>query len=207
MQKTSRNQAIALAGLAQATDLVRQIAVNGSVDANAMETMVTSLLMLESESIEDVYGGLSGLQPGLRVLRSQLSGKSGDFDRSQGRYAASLIYLESRLEKSAEMQRQVQAGVKTAIAEASELPLLHQDVIAKLAETYENTLSKLRPHVMVQGNQKHLTNPANINKIRALLLAGIRSAMLWQQSGGSRWKLLLGRKQLLAETERLLKQV
>jgi high frequency lysogenization protein len=207
MQKTSRNQAIALAGLAQATDLVRQIAVNGSIDANAMEAMVTSILKLESDSIEDIYGGLSGLQPGLRVLRSQLSGNSGEFDRIQGRYAASLIYLESKLEKSPEMQRQVQTGVKAAIATVEELPLLHQDVMAKLAETYEATLSKIRPHVMVQGNQKHLTNPANINKIRTLLLAGIRSAMLWHQSGGSRWKLLLGRKQLLAETERLLKQV
>jgi len=207
MQKTSRNQAIALAGLAQATDLVRLIAVNGSIDANAMEAMVTSILKLESESIEDIYGGLSGIQPGLRVLRSQLSGNSGEFDRIQGRYAASLIYLESKLEKSLEMQRQVQAGIKSAITIVEELPLLHQDVMAKLAETYEATLSKIRPHVMVQGNQKHLTNPANINKIRTLLLAGIRSAMLWHQSGGSRWKLLLGRKQLLAETERLLKQV
>ncbi len=207
MQKTSRNQAIALAGLAQATDLVRQIAVNGSIDANAMEAMVTSILKLESESIEDIYGGLSGIQPGLRVLRSQLSGNSGEFDRIQGRYAASLIFLESKLEKSPEMQRQVQTGVKAAITVVEELPLLHQDVMAKLAETYEATLSKIRPHVMVQGNQKHLTNPANINKIRTLLLAGIRSAMLWHQSGGSRWKLLLGRKQLLAETERLLKQV
>jgi high frequency lysogenization protein len=207
MQKTSRNQAIALAGLAQATDLVRQIAVNGSIDANAMEAMVTSVLKLESESIEDIYGGLSGIQPGLRVLRSQLSGNSGEFDRIQGRYAASLIFLESKLEKSPEMQRQVQTGVKAAITVVEELPLLHQDVMAKLAETYDATLSKIRPHVMVQGNQKHLTNPANINKIRTLLLAGIRSAMLWHQSGGSRWKLLLGRKQLLAETERLLKQV
>ncbi|MEE9424577.1 MAG: high frequency lysogenization protein HflD [Methylococcales bacterium] len=206
MQKTSRNQVIALAGLAQATDLVRQIAVNGSIDANAMEAMVTSVLKLESESIEDIYGGLSGIQPGLRVLRSQLSGNSGEFDRIQGRYAASLIFLESKLEKSSEMQRQVQTGVKAAITVVEELPLLHQDVMAKLAETYEATLSKIRPHVMVQGNQKHLTNPANINKIRTLLLAGIRSAMLWHQSGGSRWKLLLGRKQLLAETERLLKQ-
>jgi high frequency lysogenization protein len=97
--------------------------------------------------------------------------------------------------------------VKAAIATVEELPLLHQDVMAKLAETYEATLSKIRPHVMVQGNQKHLTNPANINKIRTLLLAGIRSAMLWHQSGGSRWKLLLGRKQLLAEPERLLTHV
>lgn len=206
MNKTSRNQAIALAGLSQATDLVRQIAVNGSVDTNSMETLITSILKLDSESIEDVYGGLSGLRPGLRVLRSQLSGNK-DFDRNQGRYAASLIYLESKLETSPEMQQQVQAGIKTAIAEASEHHVLHQDVIAKLADTYEATLSKIRPHVMVQGNQAHLTSPTNINKIRALLLAGVRSAMLWRQSGGGRWRLLLGRKQLLAETERLLKNV
>ncbi len=206
MQKKSRNQAIALAGLSQATDLVRQIAVNGSVDANSMETLVTSTLKLDASSIEDVYGGLTGLRPGFRVLRSQLSGTK-DFDRSQGRYAASLIYLESKLESAPAMQQQIQKGIKAAIVEAGEHPLLHQDVIAKLAETYENTLSKIRPHVMVQGNQAHLTSASNINKIRALLLAGVRSAMLWRQSGGSRWKLLIGRKQLLAETEKLLKQV
>jgi len=203
MQKTYRNQAIALAGLSLATDLVRQIAVNGSVDANAMETLVTSVLKIDAESIEDVYGGLSGLRPGLRVLRSQLSGNK-DFDHNQGRYAASLIYLERKLEQDRAMQQKIQSGIRAAIVEAREHPLLHQDVVAKLAETYERTLSKIRPHVMVQGNQAHLTNKANINKIRTLLLAGVRSAMLWRQAGGSRWKLIIGRKQLLAETQRLL---
>ena len=206
MQKTSRNQAIALAGLSQATDLVRQIAVNGAADANSMETLITSVLKIEAETIDDVYGGLSGLKPGFRVLRSQLSG-SRDFDRSQGRYAASLIYLESKLETNPAMQQQIQTGIQAAIAEAGEHPLLHQDVVARIAETYENTLSKIRPHVMVQGNQTHLTSSSNINKIRALLLAGVRSAMLWRQSGGNRWKLLIGRKQLLRETEQLLKQL
>ncbi|HFD11223.1 MAG TPA: lysogenization regulator HflD [Crenotrichaceae bacterium] len=206
MQKTVRNQAIALAGLSQATDLVRQIAVNGSVDANSMETLITSTLKIDADSIEDVYGGLSGLRPGLRVLRSQLSGNK-DFDRNQGRYAASLIYLESKLEENPALQKKIQSGIQAAITEAREHPLLHQDVIAKLANTYESTLSKIRPHVMVQGNQAHLTSAVNINKIRALLLAGVRSAMLWRQSGGSRWKLLLGRKQLLAATEQLLKTI
>jgi high frequency lysogenization protein len=185
MQKSSHNQAIALAGLSQATDLVRQIAVNGSVDTNSMEAIITSVLKLDSESIEDVYGGLSGLRPGLRVLRSQLSGNK-DFDRNQGRYAASLIFLESKLESSPEMQKKIHAGIETAIAEASEHHILHEDVIAKIAATYEATLSKISPHVMVQGNQTHLTSASNINKIRALLLAGVRSAMLWRQSGGGR---------------------
>ncbi|MDX1397057.1 MAG: DUF489 family protein [Oceanospirillum sp.] len=38
---------------------------------------------------------------------------------------------------------------------------------------------------------------SNAEKVRALLFAGIRSAILWHQLGGRRWKLLLGRKKIL----------
>jgi high frequency lysogenization protein len=34
------------------------------------------------------------------------------------------------------------------------------------------------------------------NKIRALLLAGVRSAVLWYQLGGRRWRLVIHRKQI-----------
>ena len=39
--------------------------------------------------------------------------------------------------------------------------------------------------------------------IRALLLAGIRSAFLWRQLGGRRWKLLFRRRRLLALSREL----
>ena len=44
------------------------------------------------------------------------------------------------------------------------------------------------------------------NKIRSLLLAGIRSAMLWRQCGGKRWQILLGRKRMLSLSHKLTKQ-
>ena len=56
----------------------------------------------------------------------------------------------------------------------------------------------------MNSNPLYLTNPANQNRIRALLLAGVRAAILWRQSGGSRLTLLLRRKALLAEGQRLL---
>ena len=59
---------------------------------------------------------------------------------------------------------------------------------------------------MVNGSQVHLNNPENANRIRALLLAGIRAAILWRQSGGSRWKLLVQRNALLREARSLLAQ-
>jgi high frequency lysogenization protein len=36
-------------------------------------------------------------------------------------------------------------------------------------------------------------------EIRALLLAGIRSARLWRQLGGHRWQLVISRRKLLNE--------
>ena len=60
---------------------------------------------------------------------------------------------------------------------------------------------------MVNGAQIHLNNPENANRIRALLLAGIRAATLWRQSGGSRITLLLRRNTLLRESRVLLARI
>jgi high frequency lysogenization protein len=60
---------------------------------------------------------------------------------------------------------------------------------------------------MVQGDQQYLGNQSTVNKIRALLLAGIRATLLWRQCGGSRWKLLFFRKKIQDEAKFLLTQI
>jgi len=59
---------------------------------------------------------------------------------------------------------------------------------------------------MVNGDQEYLSRPDIVNKIRACLLAGIRSAILWKQCGGTRWKFLFYRKKIQAELQKLLQQ-
>lgn len=54
------------------------------------------------------------------------------------------------------------------------------------------------------GDYNYLQQARIANQIRALLLAAIRSATLWRQVGGSRWQLLLQRKILTHEVDRLL---
>ena len=44
---------------------------------------------------------------------------------------------------------------------------------------------------------RHLQQTDTAAKIRALLLAGIRSARLWRQLGGHRWQLIFSRRKLL----------
>ena len=57
---------------------------------------------------------------------------------------------------------------------------------------------------MIHGDPLHLRNPDNQNRLRALLLAAVRSARLWRQVGGSRWQLLFRNRPILDEARRYL---
>ena len=71
-------------------------------------------------------------------------------------------------------------------------------------EIYTQTISTLKPRVLIQGDPECLQIPQNVNRIRSLLLAGIRAAMLWYQMGGSRWRLLFFYRRILTTTHKLL---
>ncbi|MCY1460592.1 High frequency lysogenization protein HflD [compost metagenome] len=72
-------------------------------------------------------------------------------------------------------------------------------MIAACGALYQDTLSTLRQRIQVHGDMRQLQQPSNASKIRALLLAGIRSARLWRQLGGHRWQLVFSRRKLLSE--------
>jgi high frequency lysogenization protein len=56
---------------------------------------------------------------------------------------------------------------------------------------------------LVQGASTYLRDSAYAEQIRALLLAGIRSAVLWAQKGGSRWRLIWNRKDYIDMASRM----
>ncbi len=206
MLKSTRNQVIALAGLAQAVHLVQQIAQRGRAEPDAMAASIASTLKIDAESVEDVYGGLSGVRAGLLKLRQQLGGR-GQIDPEHARYSAQLVMLQGRLENRPEVRKQVRAGVEQAAGCARKNALLDETVLEILAETYHRNISPLGPKIIITGDRMHLGNPANANRIRALLLAGIRSAVLWRQCGGAKWKFLFNRKRLQHELHTLLAEI
>ncbi len=204
--KTITYQTIALAGISQATYLVHQIATTGTADKNALRASLGSLLVIDADNPVDIYGGLSGIQLGLKQLLQQFSNNS-IHNPEQARYAAALIFLEQKFSEDQAMQKTVQNKIKMAQSQAEHFDILHENVIANLADIYHATISNIPPRIMVNGDQSYLSATENINKIRALLLAGIRSAMLWKQCGGSRWRFLFFRRKMLAEIEFLLAEL
>jgi high frequency lysogenization protein len=204
--KNITNQTIALAGIAQVAVLAQQLATTGSCDQDAMAASIGSILKIDSDSVADVYGGLSGLKLGFNQLDGQVTGTKRP-DRDQARYAASIVYLERKLSGRKDLLEIIKNGIITAQAQSEQFGLLHENVLANLGDIYQRTISTIQPRIMVNGEQRFLARPDIANKIRALLLAGVRSALLWRQCGGSRWKFIFYRNKIQDELQKLTKQL
>ncbi len=65
-----------------------------------------------------------------------------------------------------------------------------------LSELYLSTISTVEPRIIVNGDNKYLTDKKNAAMIRSLLLCAIRSYILWQQSGGSKFRIFIFKKKI-----------
>lgn len=200
------NQTIALSGIAQACLLVQQLATTGSSDSAAVETCIKSLLKIDSDGVIDIYTDLEHLRPGLEQLQKQLTARS-IADPEQARYAASIVFLEKQLSNRPDMINKISIGVEKAQAQSEAFGCMHENVLANLGDVYHSTISTLQPRIMVNGKEEFLAQTHTVNKIRSLLLAGIRAALLWRQCGGARWKFLIFRKKLQDEIALLLAEI
>ncbi|MEQ1638201.1 MAG: high frequency lysogenization protein HflD [Methylococcales bacterium] len=203
---TLTNQTIALAGIAQAAALAQQLATTGNADQAALQASVESILKVNTDSVTDVSGGLSGIRFGLTEFANQLTGtKIANPD--QARYAAQLVFLEKKLSKNPSLLKTISIGIEKAQFQSEHFGLLHENTLANLGDLYHSTLSTLQPRIMINGDEAYLSRPDIVNKIRSVLLAGIRSTLLWRQCGGSRWKFLVYRKKYQDELQRLLAEL
>jgi len=201
-----RDKTLALAGVFQATALVKNIAANGSMDKHDFEICIRSIFETEPESVEAVYGQVEYLRTGLTTLIEQLGEKSTQRDIDIARYVISLLHLQRKLSKNKPILDNVANGIERARRQTEHFHITHENVIANLADIYSTTISQIPPKIMVSGESQFLSNTEQANKIRALLLAGMRSAVLWAQLGGSRWQILLRRRRFSQEAERILKE-
>ena len=212
MESNTQNRTIALAALFQCVSGVNQIANTGNVDADLYKTCLHSILKENPASAEDLYGSLANLKTGLKTMMYQLGsgqmtpdGKPKELETT--RYALGLIHLENKLKNNNAIFEQLMNGIKATQEKLEHFAIDHENITASLAELYANTISNIGPKIMIQGDQSHLANPKNAAKIRALLLAGIRAALLWRQAGGSRWKLLFERGKLQRQADAFLLQL
>ena len=199
-----KERTMALAGIFQATELVRQAANHGTWSGYAADTCLDSLLAIEADTIEEIYGDASNLRLGAETLVSVLQGDRRHVE-SLG-YAVSIMQLENNFRKKTKMQSQIGLELQsiTTLDEGLELHEIRDLQAQKIAELYTRTISTLSPRIVINGRPQHLQVDRTVNWIRTLLFAGLRSAVLWRQMGGGRFSLMFGRKKMLEQAQTLL---
>jgi len=189
------DRVLALAGLAQALHQVRRIAETGQSEGAAVQAVLDSVFRIDAATPLAVYGRVGDITPGLRVLRGYLAKEAQDNGLS--RLALSVLQLERRFVREDDTVHAVTRGMGEIAPRAELHGSTHPDVLSLLGALYADTISHLRPRVMVQGNPHYLGQPGVVAEIRAILLAAVRSAVLWRQLGGTMWDFVLGRRQML----------
>lgn len=206
MPYSDQDRIIALAGLHQATHCVLRIANRGSVDTEQMEPCIHSLFQIDADDVPAVFGPTGAVATGVRQVIAQLTGQP-ERNIEMTRYVITLLKHERTLAGRGDMLGAIRDGIDAAAAARDDAPLLDPELIGRLAAIYSATISKLEPRIIVRGNPLYLQNEENQARIRALLLAGIRAAILWRQCGGRRSQILLGRRKLLDSARAYLSSV
>jgi high frequency lysogenization protein len=201
---STEDQVIALAAVFQSASLVDRLAKTGSVPEEPFQVLMESILKTDVDSTMEIYGDRFSLQPGLRDLTAVLDKKN---DRSKVeivRYSLTLLFLEGKLNKRTDMLSFMSQRITQIQAQTRHFEIIHPTIIGAFASLYKDTISTFPQRIQVTGESKFLRIDENAEKIRALLLAGIRAAVLWRQVGGRRWKLLFMRRSILRAAKKMI---
>lgn len=204
MTHSRADRVLALAGVFQAALLVDRVAWGQQErDDPALEASLQSILQVDASDVPTVYGGVARLRTGLDALLCQFRDRKNPGRGPVPYYVAALLQLERRLQRNRKLFNHLGEGIETVQRQVEYFGLMHENTLAGMAGLYQQSAGQLGPRVMVRGEPVHLQNPRNASLVRALLLAGIRSAVLWKQCGGSRPGLLFGRGGIVSEAHRL----
>ncbi len=201
---TAKNRTLALAGVFQATELVRQAAGHGTWSGYAASSCLGSLFKLESESLQEIYGGREKLRLGIETLLAVLQGDERYTESL--RYSVGLMQIERKFQRSTRLQKKIGDGLEKIATLGAELEQYEREDLQahEISLLYSDTISTLSPRIVVNGKPQYLKTERTVDWVRTLLLAGLRSAVLWRQLGGGRFDLMFGRKKIMREAEALL---
>lgn len=205
-----KDQTITLAAICQAAQLVQQVSQTGQIDEHDLTVLVNSITITSPENTLAVYGGeLANLKQGLTILVHHLSDASDIKgkkikDPVLTRYIISLINLERKLAKQPKKLSLLGERIDASKRQLEHYEITSDTLIASFASIYSDIISPLGAPIQVTGEPSILKQTMNKHRIRALLLAGIRAAVLWRQVGGKRRTIFFSRNKIVKTAQQLL---
>lgn len=205
MANTNYDRTIAFAGICQAVALVQQVAKDGHCNSAAFETSVAAIINTNPADTLSVFGNERDLKVGLECLARGIDSSATGNELT--RYVISLMALERKLSQRRDSMAQLGDRIQQIERQSEHFDLFEEQMINNLASVYLDVVSPIGPRIQVTGNPAMLQQTSVQSKVRALLLSGIRSAVLWRQVGGKRRHLIFGRKKMIEQAEILLARI
>lgn len=201
-----KGETLALAALFQCSSQITRIANTGYMDEHAVSCVFRALVVTNPKTVEDIYApgklitGFKQLvdsfdrsvsaktpetiaitQISLKIISLAISiMNKGDIFNSMGNYIDSIT-------------ERILAATPDYL-DASPDVVLNPDYIKEFAKIYQSIISPNFPKLVIYGEERILREESNQDRIRALLLCGIRAVILWRQLGGRRRFLIFRRK-------------
>lgn len=200
------NRNLALAGVCQAAALVKQIARTGDINQNAFNASINSIVITEAANTIDVYGSLDELYLGLSTLINQLGNDNNAKDVEITRYIANLLTLERKVSGNGKAMNNLSERISQIQRQQQHMDLFESQMMSNLAAIYSDVISPIGRKIQIAGSPALLKRSDNQHKVRACLLAGLRSAVLWRQLGGKRRQILFSRQSILRAAKSVLNQ-
>ncbi|GAB3107288.1 high frequency lysogenization protein HflD [Aestuariicella hydrocarbonica] len=208
MSKNWNDITLAMAGVFQAAGLVEQLAKTGYVPADAQRASLQTLFVQNPQSTLDVYGGhINHVELGLKIMSDLLHHHQNRDYPDTLRYVLGILHLQKKMMGRKDMLEVIGKRLEQSQRQAEHFDITHENVLSGLGGLYGDTISTFKFRIQVMGDFSYLQQTRVANQVRALLLAGIRSATLWRQVGGTRFQVVLQRKKLSQCADQLLKQL
>jgi len=202
------SRCIAFAAICQAAYLIEKIATKGLCpDAAAFDASVRSIMRVESDSPLDIYGDYGALEVGFKSMLKQLDNAGDGRNMQVTKYIIGMLTLEKKLSKNRATLSLLDQRIHQVQRQLAHFDINDDSVLNNLDSIYKDLISTLGPKIQINGSPSCLQQTQTQHKIRALLLAGVRAAVLWRQIGGKRRHLIFSRKAMIYHTKQNLHRI
>jgi len=192
------HRVLALAGLARIAFMVNELARFGRCNERNFSAMIETLFdaaQPHNMLLEQRWSMLS-------MLKKQLCGEYQDDAKTMMHYMMGLTALEKTLMKRPDVLQTIGQAIEKINKNQSFFGEgLHENTVAAIAGLYGDTLSTLKPRIIVHGKTEYLNHASNTNRVRAMLLVGVRMAYYWRCNGGNSFRLIFERNKMLRMIE------
>ncbi|MBR9727822.1 high frequency lysogenization protein HflD [Shewanella intestini] len=193
---------MAFAGILHAIGQVQYLARHGESDTDALAASLKTIIVTDPDSIADIYPDQAMLNKGYQLIQNQL-GDGNNKDVETTRYLVGILALERKLTRSADGLGMLGERINQVHRQLHHFEITDEQVLSNFASIYSDIISALGPKLQISGNPAFLKQTHVQHKIRALLLAAMRSAVLWRQLGGKRRHLVFARRAIFEMAKKI----